>query len=610
MSEQPEADRPADLHGRPFPVAVDAEHKATELRFRKCGNPHMRAFHASWFGFFSTFFSTFAPAPLATVLKKPNTLNLTLDQIGNANIVSVATTIVTRLCMGVVCDTLGARKGLAFLLLMTCPGIIGIMCVKESIGFTVCRGIIGCSLASFVACQVWCTQQFSKSVVGAANATAGGWGNLGGGLTNLTMPLFFAMFMAMTSENEDLSWRLSFLIPLILHLASAGLALSGRDLPDGNFKELELSGAKQKSKSGVVTKVGLTNVNAWILTCTYGFCFGIELTMTNIAAMYFQSYFGLSLTLAGPLASIFGLVNIFARSLGGITSDWSARKWGIRGRIWMLWIWSTIQGVLCIVMGLLTIKSQAPFPKIDCSAASIGPPWTCAEPWTKIGGTWTPFNASGMADPAKYLVQHCGTQQVSTDASIRAMLGTSLKQIVLAEPPSSVWAGNGTAPPMGDGCLSNTQLVWPVVAIMFLFSVAVQMAEGLTFGIVPQVSRPALGVVNGMVGAGGNAGSVITLWLYFKGGQMRTDQGIINMGVLICIINALCVFLYFPDEGSMLCGPKGWGKYDPQIIKPPAGYRGADSMDMSSLGAGPKPPAEKKNVPAELGQVQVAVSSG
>ena len=51
-----------DIFGRRFPVPVDAEHKATQdpLGTTLCviANPHMRAFHMSWFGFFTTFFSS------------------------------------------------------------------------------------------------------------------------------------------------------------------------------------------------------------------------------------------------------------------------------------------------------------------------------------------------------------------------------------------------------------------------------------------------------------------------------------------------------------------------------------------------------------------------
>ena len=39
------------------------------------------------------------------------------------------------------------------------------------------------------------------------------------------------------------------------------MVLSGRDLPDGNFKELERSGAKQKSNSRVVLKARRRTLN-------------------------------------------------------------------------------------------------------------------------------------------------------------------------------------------------------------------------------------------------------------------------------------------------------------------------------------------------------------
>merc|ERR1719178_510125 len=141
---------PCDLYGKPFKCAVDAEYKATELQICSFKQPHMRCFHASWMGFFATFFSTFAPAPLAAYLKREDTLGLSAMDIGNGNIASVAVTIIFRVLVGVVCDILGARRGLAFLLFLACPGIVGMMFVQSGVAFVAMRAIIGCGLATFV----------------------------------------------------------------------------------------------------------------------------------------------------------------------------------------------------------------------------------------------------------------------------------------------------------------------------------------------------------------------------------------------------------------------------------------------------------------------------
>jgi len=304
----------------------------------------MRAFWSAAIGFFCTFFSTFAAAPLMAYIKKPQSLDLVKDDIVSSAIASVAGTIGMRLTTGFLCEKFGARKAFVFILMLAVPGIVGIMFTQNAAGFIFCRFMIGLGLATFVACQVWCSQQFSKSVVGAANATAGGWGNLGGGITNLLMPFIMLGFLNATDEDEDLAWRLCYLVPLTMHLAAAAYVLSGRDLPDGNYSELESSGAKQKGNAMIPVKIGITNINAIILTITYGFCFGVELTMTNVAALYFYTDHGLTPQLSGVFASLFGLMNLFARSTGGILSDSMNKKYGMRGRLWAMWIVQASRG--------------------------------------------------------------------------------------------------------------------------------------------------------------------------------------------------------------------------------------------------------------------------
>ena len=63
----------------------------------------------------------------------------------------------------------------------------------------------------------------------------------------------------------------------------------------------------------------------------------------------------------------------------------------------------------------------------------------------------------------------------------------------------------------------------------------------------------------------------------------RTDEGYVILGAVIICTSLLMFGIYFPDMGGMLFKP-GQIPYDPQRVKVPEGYRGADVLDHSKAG--------------------------
>ena len=301
----------------------------------------MRTFHITWLTFFCCFFGWFGVAPLMPIVREQ--LHLTKAQVGNITIASVSATVLARLVIGRLCDTLGPRLSYTLLLVI---GSIPVMCIGLSHSyesFLLFRLVIGIIGASFVITQFHTSVMFAPNVVGTANAVAGGWGNLGGGVTNLVMPLIAAAFVSLGYVDKANSWRYAMIVPGIMLLVMAFVYYRyTQDTPSGNYREIQRR-TKEKKKGGFL--LALKDYRTWILALAYAACFGIEITVDNVAATYFVDNFKATVIMAGALAGIFGFMNLFARALGGIFSDKAGKAYGLRGKGLLLAVFLLLEGV-------------------------------------------------------------------------------------------------------------------------------------------------------------------------------------------------------------------------------------------------------------------------
>jgi NNP family nitrate/nitrite transporter-like MFS transporter len=397
----------------------------------------MRTFHTTWLMFFVCFFGWFGLAPLMPTIRAE--LHLTKAQVGNTIIASVAATIIARLLIGKLCDTWGPRKTAIRLLLIGSLPVFFVGLAHDYTSFLLFRLAIGVIGASFVITQFHTSMMFAPNIKGTANAITGGWGNLGGGVTNMVMPLIFAAIVSFGYTKAE-AWRYAMIVPGIMMLVMAYVYHKyTKDTPAGNYDEI---GHKQTS-----TKTDwsiLTDWRIWALMLAYAMCFGMELTFDNVASLHFVDTFHLTQSAAGFWAGIFGFMNLFARALGGIASDKAGKKFGMRGKGLLL------AGVL--------------------------------------------------------LLEGCGL-------------------ILFAQSGSLVMA----------------------ITCMLTFALFLKMSNGATYGIVPFINSKNVGLVSGIVGAGGNLGGMLFGFL-FKSSSVTYVQAFTYIGYMLIAVSVIVLITRFQKE--------------------------------------------------------------
>jgi NNP family nitrate/nitrite transporter-like MFS transporter len=413
------------------------ENQLTRLNIFSAKGIQMRTFHITWLMFFVCFFGWFGLAPLMPTIRTE--LSLSKAQIGNIIIGSVGSTIIARLIIGRLCDSWGPRKTAVRLLLVGSLPVFLVGLAHSYTTFLLFRMAIGVIGASFVITQFHTSMMFAPNIKGTANAVTGGWGNLGGGVTNMVMPLIFAAIVGFGYSPAQ-AWRYAMIVPGVMMLVIAWLYYKyTTDTPNGNYDEVGYTAKNTKTDWSV-----LADWRVWALTLAYAMCFGMEVTFDNVASLHFVDTFKLSQSSAGFWAGIFGFMNIFARALGGLVSDKVGKRYGMRGKGLLL------AGVLLLEgLGLL-------------------------------------------------LFAQAGTLA----AAITAML---------------------------------------------TFALFLKMSNGATYGIVPFVNQKNVGLVSGIVGAGGNLGGMLFGFL-FKSSTISYGEAFSYIGYTVVAVSVIVLITRFKKQ--------------------------------------------------------------
>lgn len=342
-----------------------------------------RVLHLSWIAFCATFLVWFDFAPFATTIG--HQLHLTKSQLTTISLCNLGLTVPTRMLIGAALDRYGPRRVFPVVLVFAAvPNTVFALADSFStlVFSRLALSVVG---GGFVVGIRMIAEWWPADEIGTAEGIYGGWGNLGGGLATVGLPV-----LADWIGGHD-GWRWSIGVMGLL-AAAWGVVywLKAEDTPPGRaWKAPSRQGALEVTSRAsvgglvlltlpVIGVVGLTAYRiedvhvisrsvlvALIVTLVviaaamvaqilrvnrpalagaypegaryplrsvalcclaYSITFGGELAMLSLLPTFYGDTWKLGVASAGAVAGTFGLMNLVTRPGGGIASDTYGRR--------------------------------------------------------------------------------------------------------------------------------------------------------------------------------------------------------------------------------------------------------------------------------------------
>ncbi len=346
--------------------------------------PEIKTLHLTWFAFFLSFMVWFAHAPLMMVIR--DAMHLSDQEVKILLILNISLTIPARIVVGMLVDKYGPKQLFSSILILGGLISIGFSFSQTYQQLAIVRFLSGFVGAGFVVGIRMISEWFPARQIGIAQGIYGGWGNFGAAGAALILPsvaLYFGaengwryaigitgvvamvygviyyfsvsntpkgstyfkpkkMGALEVTSKGDLLLYIIMNIPMYIALAVLTWKLSAKMnwideiVAYGIYATLaalyifQVWRIIQVNKSIFKTEVPKNQRYAFkqiaILDLAYMLTFGAELAVVSMLPLYYVDTFNVEPILAGILAGIYPVINLFARPAGGWLSDKIGRK--------------------------------------------------------------------------------------------------------------------------------------------------------------------------------------------------------------------------------------------------------------------------------------------